>query len=103
MNVMRNFIARILIFTGFCLMGIGLACQPSALLNPPQGPGTAYPCGYFGVSCMPYDGTHTCCGEHYKCIQDGCEYEGNSDIPPEDLLGSRKQGPPKRLERFSEQ
>lgn len=54
-----------------------LSCTPGKFLTPPTGPGTDYPCGYYGVSCFPLDGTHTCCRENYSCVQDGCDYLGN--------------------------
>lgn len=47
-----------------------------AYVTPPTGPGTAYPCGYQGTSCTPFDGTPTCCGARMACVHDGCEYQG---------------------------
>jgi hypothetical protein len=52
-------------------------CKTPAMLTPPTGPGTPYPCGYSGVSCYPIDQTHTCCLENYSCVTGGCSYDGN--------------------------
>jgi uncharacterized protein YceK len=62
------------------VVGVALTGCGGTLLTPKTGPGTPYPCGYFGTSCYPFDGTHTCCRlEHYVCIKDGCDYTGNPD------------------------
>jgi hypothetical protein len=53
--------------------------------GPKTGPGTEMPCGALRVSCMPFDGTHTCCDENYHCSMSGCD----SDTPIGDL-GMRK-------------
>jgi uncharacterized protein YceK len=65
---------------------------------------SAYPCGYFGTSCYSFDASRSCCPEHYRCVQldPGCEYSGNPDVPPDELMGARKSGPPRTVPRMSE-
>lgn len=55
-------------------------CGPTPkFLTPPTGPGTDYPCGYYGVSCRPQSAT--CCPESYRCSDvDECEYTGSDAV-----------------------
>lgn len=44
-------------------------CVAPAILTPPSGPGTPYPCGIGGTVCMGEDGgaTGMCCGSDEVC------------------------------------
>lgn len=76
-------------------------CHPTKVTNPGDGPGTPYPCGYHGTSCLPFDGTHTCCGEGEQCANDGDPYcEGAlPDDPSDPSQWSRRAGRPRRERR----
>lgn len=74
MSMMKALLVKVVLGT---VVTVAVAsCAPGKFLTPPTGPGTPYPCGYYGVSCMPYDGSHTCCHEGGVCIKDGCDYVG---------------------------
>lgn len=45
----------------FAALALGSRCEP---IHPPEGPGTSYPCGVWGVEC-PIDGT--CCPYKHQC------------------------------------
>ena len=78
-------------------LALTLACAGAAT-NPPQGPGTAFPCGYMGVSC----GNHMCCDENEDC--GGGPFNGcpagyccyNGDDRYVSLRPPRKQSPEPR-------
>lgn len=84
----------------FLLAPLLHGCHQTKVTNPGEGPGTGYPCGYHGTSCVPFDGTKTCCGEGERCANDGEPYcEGNlPDDPSDPAQWSRKLRP--RLKRW---
>jgi len=70
------------------LVGLMIASCRSDLLHPKEGPGTAYPCGVWGVecpdhSCCPYK--HECGGNwrglFSTCPAGYCCYRGGDDWP----------------------
>jgi hypothetical protein len=51
-------------------------CGPGSVTQPPQGPGTGFPCGYHGHSC----GNGYCCDDNEECGTD--PDAGFSACPP---------------------
>lgn len=47
----------------FAPLAFVAACATPLILQPAQGPGTDYPCGYTGVVC----GGHECCPQYHVC------------------------------------
>jgi hypothetical protein len=53
---------------------LGLGCNTPAILTPPIGPGTEWPCGYHGRVCK----NSMCCGEFDVCGEDDPSCPANS-------------------------
>jgi len=45
------------------------------------------------VSCRAYDGSPTCCFEHYACVPDACEFQGNPNWESGTFGAQRKRVP----------
>jgi hypothetical protein len=84
------------------LVIVVFGCATPAMLVPPAGKGTPYPCGYFGVSCRPFDGSATCCPENHRCGmlsgEPSCSYEGNPDNGSNGAIGAAQKSVPRTPE-----
>lgn len=73
-------------FGAFTLVALA-ACMAPLVLQPAEGPGTPYPCGYTGVSCaghMCCPQSHVCGGTPFSgCPAGQCCFEGDGYHPPD--------------------
>ncbi len=90
------------LFAVLLVSGITVACGAGnlAVLEVKTGPGTSYPCGVNGVSCLDMNGqpNHMCCSENETCgggkysvgcPADSCCFIGSS----EDMFGVHRNQP----------
>lgn len=78
-------IIRKLVVACLAVAGVTLAC---ATITPPEGPGTQFPCGRWGVECPNgrcCEYKHVCGDTAYgyfnRCTPGYCCYEGGDDWP----------------------
>lgn len=80
---MKTFIATAALLT--------IACSAPGILQAPQGPGTAYPCGVLGHVCddqMCCGSDETCGGDDYTCPKLQCCFIGDEN--DHDNLGAKR-------------
>jgi hypothetical protein len=82
---MRTVVGMLAGFAILAVATVSLVSCGGHIPGPKTGPGTEMPCGANRVSCLPFDGTHSCCEWGSHCSMSGCD----PDAPIGDL-GSRK-------------